>query len=142
MRITLVIIVTIMTMIVTIVARDKIQYWWGRLTIGFSSISNIQLHKPEQWRLGSNLHISRTWLSVYHYFDDDVILDAAKSSGNTKEVTSLLTISSVSWWLEIQPFQSRNENKTPKMNAPTSLVGNLVVLDDRCQLKSNVSDCH
>ena len=42
--------------------------------------------------------------------------------------------------LKIQPFQ--RIHVTWGIFVPTSLVGNLVVLDDRCQLKSNVSACH
>ena len=59
--------------------------------------------------------IPRKKLSVCHYLDDDVILDVAKSSGNTKAVTSLLIISYVSWEVSsLVASLSGNENKNPK----------------------------
>ena len=56
----------------------------------------------EDWEVTS---IPRKKLRVCHYLDDDMTLDVAKSSGNTKEVTSLLIISNVSWEVgKTQPF--------------------------------------
>jgi hypothetical protein len=46
--------------------------------------------------LGSNLYTKKEIVGL-PLLDDDVILDVAKSSGNTKEVTSLLIISNVFW---------------------------------------------
>ena len=106
----MIIIVTIMTMIVILVARDKIQnlntgdYHGMVLLLDLATLATFNSTglNNEDWEVTS---IPRKKLRVCHYLDDDMTLDVAKSSGNTKEVTSLLIISNVSWEVgKIQPF--------------------------------------